>query len=264
MFMRKLFYFLILALVAFTSPAHAKEYILGIGDVVGITVYDHPDLLVDATQIDENGKIAVPLIGSIEVAGLTPSAAQKRIAQALVSGGFIIKPNVNLIVKQYRSQQISVLGQVNKPGNYALESNSNITDLLGLAGGIGPQGSDTVILMHKQNGKLVTTKIDTLSLFKDGQHNLDYPITAGDTIFVPRAEVFYIYGEVQHPGAFRYEKNMSLMQAIALGGGISLRGTERGAQIRRTDKDGKVTTLSATPNEIIQPNDVIYIKESLF
>ena len=263
--MRKMLYLLLVMLSVFTLPAHAREYLLGTGDVVRITVYDHPDLLVDAVQVDEDGKIAVPLIGAVPVAGITASAAQKRIAQGLESGGFIIKPNVNLIVQQYRSKQISVLGQVNKPGKYALESTSTLTDLLAMAGGIGALGSDTIVLIHKkQDNQLKQTKIDTLALFKGGQLDLDYTIGEGDIIFVPRAEVFYIYGEVQHPGAFRLEKNMNVMQAISLGGGITLRGTERGAQIRRLDKDGKTITLSAAPGEQILPDDVIYIKESLF
>jgi polysaccharide export outer membrane protein len=263
--MRKLFYFLMLALLAFTLPAHAKEYKLGVGDVVRITVYDHPDLLVDAAQVDEDGNITLPLIGTTAVAGLTPSAAQKHIGQMLESGGFIIKPNVNLIVQQYRSKQISVLGQVNKPGKYALESTSTLTDLLAMAGGISTLGSDTIILIHKKkDNQLKQTQIDTLALFKSGQLDLDYIIGEGDIIFVPRAEVFYIYGEIQHPGAFRLEKNMNVMQAISLGGGITPRGTDRGIQIRRQDKNGKTITISANSAEQIQPDDVIYVKESLF
>ncbi|ARU32523.1 polysaccharide export protein EpsE [Sulfuriferula sp. AH1] len=262
--MRKLFYFLIVMLAAFALPAHADEYRLGVGDVVHITVYDHPDLLVDAAQIDEDGKIAVPLLGSVQIAGLTASAAQKRIAQGLESGGFIVKPNVNLVVKEYRSKLISILGQVNKPGKYALESTSTITDLLAQAGGISSLGSDTVVLVHKNGNQLEQTKIDTLSLFNDGQLAMNSTIHGGDIIYVPRAEVFYIYGEVQHPGSFRLQKDMNLMQAIAMGGGITLRGTERGAQIRRKDKDGKTITLPATEDTQILPDDVVYIKESLF
>jgi polysaccharide biosynthesis/export protein len=262
--MRKLFYILLLALLAFTLPAHAKEYKLGIGDVVRVTVYDHPDLLVDAAQIDEDGNLTMPLIGATAVAGLTTSAAQKRIANALEKGGFVIKPSINIMVQQYRSKQVSVLGQVNKPGKYALEFNSSLTDLLALAGGINSLGSDNVILIHKENDHLKQTKIDTLALFKDAQFSLDYAINDGDIIFVPRAEVFYIYGEVQHPGAYRVEKNMNIMQAIAMGGGITLRGTERGAQIRRHDKEGNTITIAATPNEQILADDVIYVKESLF
>ena len=264
MIMKQLLYFFILLSAAFMQPAHADEYKLGIGDVVRITVYDHPDLLVDAVQVDEDGKIAVPLIGSVTVLGLTASAAQKYIAKRLETGGFIIKPNVNLIVKEYRSKQISVLGQVNKPGKYALESTNTLTDLIALAGGISASGSDTVILTHKENGKLIQTKIDTLALFNGSKPGLDYTISDGDIIYVPRAEVFYIYGEVQHPGSFRLEKNMNVMQAISLGGGITQRGTERNIQIRRQDKDGNTVLVPATLTERIRADDVIFVKESLF
>ncbi len=76
--------------------------------------------------------------------------------------------------------------------------------------------------------------------------------------------MFYIYGEVQHPGAFPLQKHMNVMQALALGGGLTLRGTEYGAQIRRQDADGKVEILSTKPDTMLMPNDVVYVKESLF
>ena len=262
--MRLITYFLIFFLSLLTTPSYAKEYLLGVGDIVSMSVYGHPDLQINALQIDENGKIAVPLVGEVAVAGLTASDASKRIASALEKGGFIIKPNVNLLVSQYFSNQVSVLGLVNQPGKYALESNSNVTDLLALAGGINALGSDTVILLHKQDGQLKQTKIDTVALFTENKTNLDYPVVDGDIIYVPRAEVFYIYGEVQHPGAYRLEKNMHTMQAIALGGGITLRGTEKGAQILRPDNAGNVIAIPAPPGELIHANDVIYVKESLF
>ena len=262
--MRKLFYFFILAITAFSLPVYAKDYKLGVGDVVHVTVYDHPDLLVDAAQIDEDGNLSMPLIGATTVAGLSTSSAQKKIASALEKGGFVIKPQVNLIVQQYRSKQISVLGQVNKPGKYALEFSSTLTDLLALAGGISALGSDTVILIHNIGGKLQQTRINTLTLFKEGKLELNYAIDNDDILYVPRAEVFYIYGEVQKPGAYRLEKNMNVMQAISLGGGITIRGTQRGAQIRREDNNGKPVIIPADEMATIQPDDVIYVKESLF
>ena len=262
--MRLATYLLIFIMTVLAAPTYAKEYLLGFGDIVSLSVYGHPDLQIDALQVDEDGKIAVPLVGDIAVAGLTANDAGKRVANALAKGGFIIRPNVNLLVRQYFSNQVSVLGQVNQAGKYALESNSRVTDLLALAGGINALGSDTIILLHKQDGQLKQTKIDTLALFKEDKLDLDYPVADGDIIYVPRAEVFYIYGEVQHPGAYRLEKNMNTMQAIALGGGVTLRGTEKGAQIRRQDTDGKITIIPASPSAQMLSGDVVYIKESLF
>lgn len=244
--------------------AQAGEYQLGIGDVLSVTVYGHTDLQVDAVQIDERGKVTLPLLGDVVVGGITASAAARKIEYALETGSYIVKPHVNVFVQQYFSKPVAVLGQVNQPGKYALESPSKVSDLLALAGGISPIGSDIVILIHKQDGLLMQTPIDTLSAFKGDHLNLNDEVVGGDIIYVPRAEVFYIYGEVQHPGAYRLEKHMNVMQAIALGGGITLAGTENHAQIRRMDKNGNITMLPAATDMSLMPNDVVYIKQSLF
>lgn len=263
--MRLITYLLILIASLCTVPAFAGDYHLGVGDIVSINVYGHPDMQVDEARVDGNGNIAVPLVGEISVVGLTPNEARKRVSLALEKGGYIIKPNVNLLVQKYMSKQASVLGNVNQPGKYALESATTVSDLLALAGGIGSHGSDTVILLHKVGDQVTRTPIDTIALFKEGKTNLDYAVDSGDILYVPQAEVFYIYGEVQHPGAFRLEKNMNIMEAISLGGGITPRGTERGVEIRRQDgADGKISTTKPTPSELLQPNDVVYVKESLF
>ncbi|HUW28403.1 MAG TPA: polysaccharide export protein EpsE [Sulfuriferula sp.] len=261
--MRSILYLLFLILTTLALPAAADDYRLGSGDIVHITVYGHPDLNIDA-RIDEQGKINFPLIGDVPVAGDTASVAQNHIGQALVKGGYIKNAQVNLVVKQYRSMQVSVLGQVNHPGKYPLESTSTVTDLLAMAGGVTLAGSDTLILMHKQDGKTQETKIDIPDLFQGGNADLNRQVSADDAIYVPRAPVFYIYGEVQHPGAFRLEQDMNVMQAISLGGGITPRGTQKGIQIRRRGPAGKVATLNAALTDPVLPDDVVYVKESLF
>jgi polysaccharide export outer membrane protein len=138
-FMKFVIYALFVMLTAFSLPAAAMDYRLGSGDIVHVTVYDHPELLL-ATRVDEQGKIDFPLIGGVTVAGESASTAQRLIADALEKGGYIKKPQVNLIVKAYRSKQVSVLGQVNKPGKYPLETTSTISDLLAQAGGRDPGG----------------------------------------------------------------------------------------------------------------------------
>lgn len=246
------------------TVASADEYHLATGDVVSVSVYGHPDLLVDAVQVDGQHNITIPLLGNVNVDGLSTRAAAEKIERQLESSGYIIKPHVNVFVQQYLGKQIAVLGQVNLPGKYALMTSSHVSDILALAGGINVSGSDSIILIHKQNGVLTQTTINTLALFKDNQLNLDDMVHGGDIVYVPRAEVFYIYGEVQRPGAYRLEKNMNVMQAIALGGGITPLGTERSPQIRRQGKDGQVTLIHADKEQILQPNDVLYIKQSLF
>lgn len=253
-----------IAVMVFFGAAHAADYRLGSGDLVNITVFDHPELKLD-TRIDEQGQINFPLVGAVAVSGETAATAQKRIALALEKGGFLKNPQVNLVVDKYRSQQVSVLGQVHTPGKYSLEAPSTVTDLLAVAGGITLNGADDIILIHRQkDGTSQQVEIDTRAMYHDRQFSLDQPVRDGDVIFVPRAPVFYIYGEVQKPGAFRLERNMTLMQALSLGGGITQRGTQRGIQIKRRSSDGKTTSYPAALGDEIRADDVIYVKESLF
>ncbi|MBT9566917.1 MAG: polysaccharide export protein EpsE [Thiobacillus sp.] len=261
--MRTIIYSVLLLLSLVSFPVSAMEYRLGSGDIVEITVYDHPELQME-TAVDEQGKIGFPLIGGVSVAGETAASAQKLIADALEKGGFLKKPQVNLIVKAYRSKQVSVLGQVNKPGKYPLERASTVSDLLAQAGGVTLEGADVLTLIQNKDGQSRRINIDIQSLFQDGQFDLNHPVGDGDVIFVPRAAVFYIYGEVQKPGAYRFEKSMNVMQALSLGGGITPRGTQRGIQIRRKGKDGQPVSLKADLTDAVQENDVVYVKESLF
>lgn len=260
---RKVSFILCLFMGIWPALAPAAEYRLGSGDIVHVTVYDHPELLLE-TRVDEHGKINYPLIGEVSIAGETASEAQKRIAHALEQGGFLKKPQVNLLVKEYRSKKVSVLGQVNKPGSYSLQGNSTISDLLAQAGGMASDGSDELTLIRNQNGKSEHIKIDTRSLFQEGRFDLNQPVSDGDIIFVPRAAVFYIYGEVQKPGAFRLAKNINVMQALSLGGGLTARGTQRGIEIRRRGSNGDPVTIKGDLTDPIHEDDVVYVKESLF
>lgn len=254
----------ILALLLLAGAASGADYRLGSGDEVKITVFDHPELKLD-TRVDEQGQINFPLVGAVSVAGETAASAQKRIALALAKGGFLKNPQVNLIVDKYRSQQVSVLGQVKNPGKYFLQAPSTVTDLVAEAGGITLTGSDSIILIHRQqNGQPQQVEIDTRALYHNKEFALDQQVRDGDVIYVPQAPVFYIYGEVQKPGAFRLQRNMTVMQALSVGGGITPRGTQRGIQIRRRGEDGKVTSVATSLGDEIRTDDVIYVKESLF
>lgn len=260
--------FLTLVLALFLLPAfvaHAadKDYKLGSGDVVRITLYDHPDLTTEA-RVSDTGVINFPLIGETTLGGMTLRQAENAIALGLDKGGFIKQPQVNIMVLQYRGQQVSVLGQVNRPGKYPLEKASTLSDTLALAGGIIPTGADEAILIRHSGGKVSRQIVDTVALFQKGQTELDLDVADGDIIFVPRQPLFYIYGEVQRPGAFRLERNMSVVQALSVGGGLTLRGTQKGIKIIRRDARGQMQEVEAGLSTELQPDDVIYVKESLF
>ncbi len=237
---------------------------LGEGDAVRITVFQNPDLATEA-RISERGTITFPLIGEVTIGGLTPAGAEARIAQQLSEGKFVLKPQVSLNVVRIRSRQVSVLGQVARPGRYPLDDvRSNLTDILALAGGIGPTGDDNITVMAKRNGKSVKLDINVPTIYRNGDLTRDIPLENGDTIYVPRAPVFYIYGEVQRAGVYRLEPAMTVMQGLSLGGGLTPRGTERGLRIQRRAPDGNFHKVEARLTDPVEPDDVIYVRESLF
>jgi len=240
-----------------------NDYRMGTGDVLRITVYGQPDLATEA-RVGASGNISFPLIGDVKLAGITPAQGEAEIAQRLSKGGFILEPFVSLNVVQYRSQQISVLGRVNRPGKFTLEKVSRISDVLALAGGISGDGADTVTLMRTRDGKPEYREIDVIALFKPGGEDSNVLVQDGDIINVARQPVFYIYGEVQRPGTFRLEQNMNLVQALSLGGGVTARGTKKGIKILRRDANGVMQQLDTKLADPVKKDDVIYVKESLF
>ena len=250
-----------------TLPAAAlgqSREILGEGDSIRITVFQNPDLTTE-TRISERGTIIFPLIGEVPLSGLTPARAGTRIAEHLIKGQFLVKPQVSVNLVQVRSRQVSVLGQVARPGRYPLDdTSSNLTDILAVAGGINSTGDDLVTVTMRRDGKIVKQDIDVPTMYRTGDLSRNIHLENGDVIFVQRAPVFYIYGEVQRAGSYRLEQAMTVMQALSVGGGVTPRGTDRGLKIRRRAPDGTLQAIDARLTDLVQPNDVIYVKESLF
>ncbi len=250
------------------APAQAgadrTDYPLGPGDVIKIQVFQSPDLAVEA-RVSEGGAISYPLLGVVRVGGLSPSQAERLIASRLREGNFLQNPQVTLNVLQFRSQQVSVLGNVNRPGRYPLETTGmRLSEVLAMAGGIAPSGADTVILVSERDGKTQRTEIDVAEMFLANQPGKDVPIRAGDTLYVHRAPVFYVYGQVQRPGHYQLERGMTVAQAIAKGGGLTLRGTDKGVRLQRRDASGAVQTSEPKLEDAVRPDDLIFVRESLF
>lgn len=319
---------------------------LGAGDMLRITVYDNPDLTTE-TRVTSDDTINFPLVGEISVAGKSVPEAEKMIASELSKQGFLRNPQVNILVTEFLSQQVSILGNVTKPKRIPLHREVTLTDALALAGGITQLGSDSVSIISR-NGDSASKKKLNLTEILNGKradvmvspgdiiyvHGLQvsvlgavnnpgkYPITdeaitvsdfialaggissigsdevtltstqpnseekkyvinlnemftgqeagqnlavrEGDVIYVPREPKFYIYGEVNSSGAYRYEKGMTVYQALAIGGGLSSRGTENGLTLKRKDANGKFVTHEVDGTATIQKDDVIYVKEAFF
>ncbi len=205
--------------LAATSVRAQPEYLLVPGDIVRISVFKNPDLSLDA-RVSEGGAISYPLIGAVQVAGLTLPGAEHKIAQMLRDGGFVLTPPVNI--------------------------------------------GDILIVSGSRGGKPFRREIDIVKMQMSGNPSDDIELTGGDTLFVGRAPMFYIYGQVQKPGQVRLERNMTVIQALASGGGVTGKGTSRGIVRHRRDASGKVKEESVSLDDDVRDQDVIYVKESLF
>jgi polysaccharide export outer membrane protein len=241
-----------------------QDYRLGAGDAIGVQVYQSPDLSIDA-RVSESGVISYPLVGSVQLGGLTIAEAEKKIADALRSGGFVKVPQVNIVLRQVRGNQVAVLGQVSRPGRFPLETfNTRVSDMLAAAGGTTATGDDVLIVTGQRDGKPFRKVIDIPALFLNQKSDDDIVLAGGDTLYVNKAPMFYIYGEAQRPGPYRIERGMTVMQALAQGGGPTVRGSQNRLKLHRRDASGKVVETTPSLTDPVRPEDVIYVRESLF
>lgn len=243
--------------------AGAAEVLLGPGDVVRLSVYGSPDLSIE-TRVSESGAITFPLLGQVGIGGLSVAAAERKIGNLLEKGGFLKKAEVNMIITTLASQQVSVLGQVNRPGRYPVEGRRKVLDLLAMAGGVSTDGGDLISLVRTRDGKTTRETIDVVDMVRKGELDKDYEVAGGDIIFVERAPRAYVTGEVQRPGAFRIERGMTVQQAISAGGGLTPRGSDTRLRITRRDPSGNPVTIEARANDPVQVDDVITVRESWF
>jgi len=246
------------------ATAAAAQYRLALGDMIKITVFQSPDLSLE-TRITEAGVISYPLLGSVNLAGLTVAEAEQRIAKGLRDGNFVKQPQVSINVVQARGNQVSVLGQVGRPGRYPLETGEvRMTDMLATAGGVAPGGSDIVVVVGTRNGQPHRVEVDLPSVFAPNRRSADVLLENGDVIWIERAPQIYMYGEVQRPGAMRLERNMTVMQALASAGGLTQRGTARGLRVSRKDAGGAMREIEPTMTDTLRPDDVVFVRESVF
>jgi polysaccharide biosynthesis/export protein len=241
-----------------------KLLVLGPGDSVTIQVYGQPDMSSTVTVADD-GTIPVALVGSVQVNGLSPSEAERRTEKALIDGKFLIDPHVTVSVVQSRSQRVSVLGEVGSPGRYPIESNTTIFDLLAQAGGAKDTSSNIVFLLRTdETGKINRYPIDLRDLADGKSAHAAQVLKGGDSIVVPRAPQFYIFGEVNAPNMYRIEPGMTIVQAIARAGGVTPRGSRRRFELRRKDSNGVEHEVKGKLSDPVLPDDVIRVKESIF
>jgi polysaccharide export outer membrane protein len=263
-----------LLILAVATPARAQQtptaplqqqYLIVPGDILRIIVFKNPDLSLDV-RVSEGGSLSYPLIGSVPVGGLSLPAAERKIADLLREGGFVLNPQVNILTTQALGGLVSVIGDVRTPGRYSVETaGGHVSGMIAAAGGISPTGSDRIVVSGTRNGKPFRREIDVVAMSSIGGNSADDIVLAGgDTMFVNHAPLFYIYGQVQKPGQLPLVRGMTVMQALAAGGGVTGKGTSRGIVRHRRDASGKVKEEGVSLDDDVQDQDVIYVKESLF
>src|SRR4051794_26332513 len=161
------------AMGASAASVASPDYRLGPGDSIKVQVYQNPDLSVE-TRVSESGSVNYPLVGAVKLGGLSISEAENRIAQALRTANILKQPQVNIVLQTVRGNQVSVLGQVQKPGRFPLETtNVRVSDMLAAAGGITPNGDDVLVVSGTRGGKPFRKTVDIPALFQNTRGDND-------------------------------------------------------------------------------------------
>ena len=255
----------VFGLLAAASATANEAYTLGAGDRVSITVYGQEDLATQS-EVATDGTIAMPLLGRVEVEGLAPPAAAKLIAKRLELEGYLQTAHVNLLVDEYRSSMIAVLGQVNRPGRMAMQGPTSIPDVLAMVGGISQDGGERIILIRTNSEGKQTRQEFNLDQLLDSQaqDRSQINLRKGDTLYVPRADQFYVHGQVKQPGTYPLDRQLNIMQALSISGGFNPSASTDGLILYRKQPDGSVIKREVELTDQIEDGDVLFVKESLF
>jgi polysaccharide biosynthesis/export protein len=235
------------------NPANAG-YVLGPDDVVEVSVLGQPEFTT-RSRIRADGTIVLPYVGSTAVSGDTPVSLAKRISGVLKAGGYYSNPIVSVEIAGFASRYVIVLGAVAQPGLQPVDRPYRVSEIVARAGGIRGDGAEFVIVRREKGGelKLPFEKLAT------GDATDDPFVLPGDKVYVPPAETYYIYGQINAPGVYPIRDKLTLRKAIARGGGLGAAGSEKKISVYR---DGKKTALAL--DGPILPDDVVVIGQRSF
>jgi polysaccharide biosynthesis/export protein len=230
-----------------------EEYIIGPEDVVEVEVVGQPDR--SRVRVYTDGTIQMNLVGKMTAAGKTPRQLGTDIAAALKTGGYFADPVVNVEVVGFSSRYVTVLGAVGSPGLVPINRPYRLSEVMARVGGVR-EGAADYIIVRPETGPEKRYNVEKLA---SGDSSEDPMVAAGDKIFAPTAEVFYLTGQVKSPGTYPIKTDMTIAQAIARGGGLTDSGTDKNVKVTRGGK-----TIKLRPTDKVQPGDVLLINERLF
>jgi polysaccharide export outer membrane protein len=249
-----------------SAPAPRASLKLGPGDLVHVTVYDMPEL-EQRFRVSDQGTATLALIGELKVAGMTADELGKEIATKLRDGEFAKRPSVTVMVDEYTTQGVAVVGEVTRPGIVPIYSGRSVLDILSAAGGLKETAS-TEILIRRQGQ---TGDPERIQLGRDRQ-SLSGPmveVNPGDQVVVPLAGIVYMLGDLNRPGGYVMSENgkISLLQALAMAGGITQTSAENSTRLLRATANGYEESSVALKDIMkgkkkdieLQPRDVVYV-----
>ena len=244
------------------AAAAPARYMIGPQDLLKITVFDEPDL-TNSYRVDGDGFVTFPYIGRVPSAGLTLAELQDRI-RMLLAAGFIRNPQVRVEVGEFKSQSVLVSGEVRQPGKITMTGTMTLLEALAAAGSATSAASSELTVAHPKKPGDASSDLVRIN-WKDLQlgRGTDVVLQDGDIINVPKAQTFFITGQVRNGGPFVLEPGTTIQQAIAMAGGLTERGSDRGITATRL-VNGKSTDVKVTLEDKVQPNDTITIRNRFF
>jgi len=255
-----------------SSAQSAGDYVIGPQDVLTIAVFDQADL-GGKFAVELDGSFTFPLIGRVKAGGMTIREFETQLKTRLADG-FFKNPQVTVAIEQYRSQRVFVTGEVRNPGSYALTGDMTLIEALAKAGSTTNNASDEVVVVRGGKGAEQaatpgdgrdTRRINLQNLQSGGaaSENLNLALRDGDTIFVARAELTYVLGQVKNPGSYPIRSDTTVLQALSLAGGVTPTGAMNRTRVIRAGHDGK-NEIKARLTDIVQPGDTIMVPERFF
>lgn len=237
-----------------SAPISLSEgYVLGANDVIEVGVLGRDDYKA-RVQVQVDGTIALPLIGTVTASNLTVTQLSREIRRRLIAGGFFASPEVQVSLTSGVSRYVVVLGEVGTPGVVPIDREYRLSEIVARAGGLRGPGVD-VVTLTSSTGESTDYSVQAIATGRAP----DPVVNPGAKVFVAPAKLFYIYGQIGAPGSYAIDSGMTVRRALARGGGLTSLGSERRVKLYRGDSVTKVSL-----DEVLQPGDTIVVGERFF
>ncbi len=270
-----LFFLTAITFAQSTTPRSAPAetaYVVGPTDVLTITCYDQADLS-GKFAVDADGTFTYPFIGRFKAGGLTLRMVEDSLKRRLKDDGYFNNPQITVAVEQYRSQKVFIVGEVRSPGSYPVSGDLSLVEALARAGSTLPTASGEAIIVHLAAGQSAVgptlptqdnaenvVRVDLREL-QNGAFTNNAALRDGDTIFIPRAESIYVFGQVKNPGAYALQqRNTTVLQALSLAGGVADRGSMSRIRVVRII-DGAKKEIRVSLSDLVQAGDTLIVPE---